>query len=162
MRTVRMAHNRLSTLVWALATALFFFPGVPAAGASEPFFIDCVTESLQDAIDAALPGQTILPEGTCVETVVIHKDSEIDGRGQAVIDGGGFGPVVTVDAGVTARLVDIIIENGADDHGAGILRSNRCQGSDLCGCQDPHAQAVLYVSGMPRRPPIRPRTSPRT
>lgn len=120
---VSVARGRLSILLMALVTALFFFPGVPAAaaGADIPLLIDCATESLQDAIDAALPGQTILPEGTCVETVIIHKDTEIDGRGQAVIDGGGQGPVVMIEPGVSARLVDMFIENGAAEFGAGVL-----------------------------------------
>src|SRR3954469_1129162 len=82
-------------------------PAASAAGAS------ClVTEtntrytSLQAAVNAAAAGDTVFVKGTCTGTTSIDKDLTVTGQGSggtktATLNGGGQGPVVSIDSGVT-------------------------------------------------------------
>ena len=72
--------------------------------------------SLQARLDAAPPGSTIsLSSGTWSGPVVIRKPVVLEGHGRAVIDGGGWGSVITLAAdGITLR--GLIIQNSGDSH----------------------------------------------
>jgi nitrous oxidase accessory protein len=83
---------------------------------------------LQALIDAAPLGATLqLPAGRYDGPVLIDKPLTIDGGGQAIIDGGGQGTVVTIEAdGV--RLSNLRITGSGDRHNeldAGIRVSGR-------------------------------------
>jgi parallel beta-helix repeat protein len=75
--------------------------------------INCPTASLQDAVNAALPGQTVLVGGTCNENVLIRNEKQrvtIDGSG------GGVGTKATINApggspGLNVRGKGIVIQN---------------------------------------------------
>jgi len=71
---------------------------------------------LQPLIDAALPGATLqLPAGHYSGPVVIDKPLTIDGGGQAIIDGGGEGTVVTIETD-GARLSNLHITGSGERH----------------------------------------------
>lgn len=115
------AHRRrVSISLVALATALFFIPGVPNASGEEAVQVNCPGDSLQAAIDAASPGDYIIVSGwRCLENVVIDKDLQIEGN-EGYLVGGGSGPVVHVLPGVTASITSISINRGVAEYGAGI------------------------------------------
>lgn len=83
---------------------------------------------LQPLIDAAPAGTTLqLPAGRYSGPVLIDKPLTIDGGGQAIIDGGGQGTVVTIEAD-GARLSNLGITGSGDRHNeldAGIRVSGR-------------------------------------
>lgn len=75
-----------------LPIVVLFLFGVVAAPAT-------AAEDLQSLVDAASPGDVLtLPSGTYEGNVVISKPLEIHGDGWPVIDGGGEGNVITVEA----------------------------------------------------------------
>lgn len=113
-------RGRYSVSLVALATALFFIPGVPAAVGAETHEVACPSDSLQDAIDAAAPGDTIVFSGTCMENVVVNTTLSLLGSGTATIDGGGVGTVIEFKAAADAHLESFSVANGAAPHGAGI------------------------------------------
>lgn len=115
-------RDRFVHLLVGLVTVLIFLPAVPAA-AAVTHTVACPGDSIQAAIDAAHPGDTILVEGTCQENIVIDKNLEIDGQWTSTIDGGGRGSGVVVEPGVTVVIGRLIIEDGAAEFGAGILNN---------------------------------------
>jgi len=75
-------------------------------------------QPLQPWLDVALPGAVVrLPPGTYAGPAVIAKAITLDGGGQAIIDGGGKGTVLTVRAsGVTLR--GLTLKNSGHSHDA--------------------------------------------
>jgi len=90
-----------AVLVAVIGAGAIIFAGAPsnvaAAAAS--------TGSIGEAINRASPGETVvIPAGTYVEQVVIDKPLVLIGEGLPVIDGGGVGDVVRIEAeGVTLK-----------------------------------------------------------
>ncbi len=77
------------------------------------------TLALQPLIDNALPGDTIKLEARVYRGEVMIKTGSIviDGQGQAIIDGGGKGSVISIRAnGVYIRNVIIQNSGGLHDH----------------------------------------------
>jgi predicted outer membrane repeat protein len=76
--------------------------------------------SLQEAIDAAVPGDTLMVKGTCVGNFAATKALTLDGVsnkpfGQPTLDGGGAGVVLAVSgpiAGFEVRVENLTIRNG--------------------------------------------------
>lgn len=109
----------LDERVWNLETAL---PGInllitglqsqidalpSGGGVPSVKNVDCPVDSLQDAVEAAVPGDIINVTGTCNEQIVITTNKlTIDGGGTAVIDGDT--PVVIP---VTTSLVQVRSDN---------------------------------------------------
>ena len=96
---------------------------LPLARLAEP-----AAQPLQPLIDKAQPRATLhLPPGRYLGPVVIDKPLTLDGAGQATIDGGGTGTVVTIESdGV--RLTNLRIIGSGDRHNqldAGIRVSGR-------------------------------------
>ncbi len=85
-------------------------------------------QPLQPLVDAARPGDTLqLAPGVYSGPVIIDKPLTLDGGGQAVIDGGGSGTVITLDTD-GARLSNLRITGSGERHNeldAGILVSGR-------------------------------------
>jgi predicted outer membrane repeat protein len=146
-------RRRLSISLIALATALFFIPGVPAAAGDdqfpEPDYVNCPEESLQAAIDAASPGDTVYLSGTCVENVVIDKDLTIDAFGGGHIDGGGSGPVVHILSGVGVGMSWISIDGGVAEYGGAIYNEGGLYigESSIGGSRATIAGGAIYNAG---------------
>jgi hypothetical protein len=74
--------------------------------------VDCRRgDDLQAAIDAALPGDTLVASGTCVGNFLIDKDLTI--RGRATLDGDDSGTVVTVEPDARVVLEELVVTGGA-------------------------------------------------
>jgi hypothetical protein len=101
------------------------FTGAPASGAPT-VVVNCPTDNLQNALNAAQPGSTIMVRGTCTGHFSIHvKDLKL--VGPATLDGGGVGPapVLTVQD-LSATLASLTIQRGLVDSplaGGGIENS---------------------------------------
>jgi hypothetical protein len=77
--------------------------------------------ALQDAVDAAAAGDTLIVEGTCTGTTTIGKGLTLTGQqpgGSAAptLNGGGQGSVVTFDNGVTVTINTLTITGGSGGH----------------------------------------------
>jgi parallel beta-helix repeat protein len=62
----------------------------PVTPGSTTFHVDCSQLFLQDAIDAAQPGDVVLAVGACLENITMRNDERrltVDGGGTATIDG---------------------------------------------------------------------------
>jgi parallel beta-helix repeat protein len=85
-------------MLWGLAIAGFFVFFLPSQGTAAA--VDCTSESLQTAINAAVNGETVTVTGTCGENVVIRETLNritLDGGGTAVLNGpDASNPTVTV------------------------------------------------------------------
>ena len=78
--------------------------------------------SLQSAINAASPGDTILvSNGTYAGEIVVNKPLTIQGAGNTKLAGSADQRAVFVQAGHAVTLQDVIILNGDKDIGGGIL-----------------------------------------
>jgi len=72
--------------------------------------------TVQDAVDRARPGDTVLvPSGVWPGPVVLNKAITLRGDG-GIIDGGGTGTVVRLEA-PGARLADLSVRSSGDDRG---------------------------------------------
>jgi hypothetical protein len=101
-------------------------------GLSETFQIEILGQSLQAAIDAAGPGDTIqLGTGIYKETTVnIDKPITLNGAGAAgtVLDGTNSGRVITIggtNPNVDVKLAGMVIRGGKDELGGGIYNVGR-------------------------------------
>ncbi|MDX1485325.1 MAG: right-handed parallel beta-helix repeat-containing protein [Alphaproteobacteria bacterium] len=87
--------------------------------------VDCGSESLQDALDQAVEGDTLNVTGTCNEQIVIRQDRvTLDGQGSAIIDGtglGGAGTLVRVRA-MLVRFQNFTVKD-SPRHGIQVHRS---------------------------------------
>jgi predicted outer membrane repeat protein len=80
------------------------------------------TSSLQEAIDAAAPGDTLTVKGTCVGNFLVSKALALEGVsnkafGLPTLDGGGAGVVLAVGgpvAGFEVTVDNLTIRNGLD------------------------------------------------
>lgn len=84
---------------------------------------DAIYWYIQDAIDAATPGDTLeIGAATYVENITIDKTLDLNGEDKTttIIDGGGVDRVVYVGGMHTVSLNGLTIENGSADQGGGI------------------------------------------
>ena len=116
----------------AVAAACGIFAASDAAGqtdlrraASDRIRVDCgAGQTIGRALKHAQPGDSIVVTGTCHERVVITTDRiTLEGRGAAVMDGGGGSPtefsgVITIDGARGVVVAGLTIQNGP---GEGIL-----------------------------------------
>lgn len=78
---------------------------------------------LQDAIDDANSGDTLLIKGKQIGNFVINKDLTLRGEKNAVLDGNQTGTVLTVGSisNIVAYVRSLTIQNGLADNGGGIV-----------------------------------------
>ena len=77
--------------------------------------VNCASgETIQGVMDQVQPGDTITITGTCTETVVVGRDGvTMDGRGSAVIDGGGASAaVILVKGHRNVNITGLTVQNG--------------------------------------------------
>ena len=77
---------------------------------------------IQDAINAATASDTILVQsGTYYENVDVNKQLTLQGVGAPVVDAGGLGRAITLNADGCILDGFVAINSGSDDYDAGIL-----------------------------------------
>ena len=76
--------------------------------------------SLQEAVNAAAAGDTLLVRGICSGPSTIDKSLRVEG---GTLDGGGLGSVITVAAGANVSIARLVITNGVGAFGGGINNS---------------------------------------
>ena len=111
---------------WVLPAAVLAAGLLGRAPAGAATIEVAATQPLQAVLDAAAPGDVVhLAPGTHVGQVVIRKALTLDGGGVAVLDGGGKGSVLVVDApDVTVRNLTVIGSGlSLEDLNAGIFLS---------------------------------------
>ena len=111
----------VATLAGVMAGGSLAASAVAPAGASPALItVHCPTDNLQEAINAATPGSTLLVDGTCMGNFSIDNDLTLSGP--AILDGGGvqttYGATLNVIAG-TVVLNNLVIENGVGIDGLG-------------------------------------------
>jgi hypothetical protein len=79
-----------------------------------------VSADLSAAYPISSPGTLWLCEGHFTSTVEIRADADIRGRGAVILDASGAGPVVSVSAGATVQLENLILQGGSTDRGGGL------------------------------------------
>ncbi len=110
------------------AAVLLLFTGMVTLGSApaRAVVVDCSVDSLQAAIDGAVPGEILeVTAGTCSEFLVIAKDITIVGAGpgQTTIDGLGAPSVVEVRAfngDPVVEIRDLTITGGNGGPGGGV------------------------------------------
>ena len=126
---------------WSIALAVLLGMAGVGAGAGAPAASAATTTclvvdtnsnhsytSLEAAVTAAAPGDTVFVKGTCTGTTEIGKNLTVSGQSAsgtktATLNGGGAGRVLTVDTGYSITLNALIITgggSGAPIDGAGI------------------------------------------
>ncbi|MCJ0870333.1 hypothetical protein [Streptomyces sp. AP-93] len=106
-----------ATAVTAGAVALL--GPVPQAVAAT--VVNCPTDNLQAAINAATPGSALRVTGTCTGNFTVDKNLALAGATGATLNGGGTGTALTVTPGVRVSLTTLTITQGAAVNGAGIF-----------------------------------------
>src|SRR6266545_2681802 len=116
-RSVR--HSLLALGLLALVAGLLGI-GSTASAAPASCEVDNSTtsaaySSVQAAIDAAGAGNTLEVKGTCVGTSTVTKNLRIKGGSPkvSILDGGGAGSTLTVNASVSVTVRRLTIQNGA-------------------------------------------------
>lgn len=100
--------------------------------------VNCPKKSLQSAVNAARPGDTVNVSGACNEQVTVNtRGITLNGGGTAVLDGAGLGsrPGFRVQA-INVVIIGFTIQNNASHAGvqvrrggAAIIRSNTITGN---------------------------------
>jgi fibronectin-binding autotransporter adhesin len=102
-----------------------WFLMIPAPASAAPIHVNCdAGGNLQNRIDAAPGGSTILIKGTCDGPFTITgKGLTLDGDPTATLDGQGAGSTLTIKpSGRKVALVDLVVTGGmASPEGGGIL-----------------------------------------
>src|SRR6266542_3641324 len=129
-RSVR--HSLLALGLLALVAGLLGI-GSTASAAPASCEVDNSTtsaaySSVQAAIDAAGAGNTLEVKGTCVGTSIVTKNLRIKGGSPkvSILDGGGAGSTLTVNASVSVTVNRLTIQNGAS-----LLNSHFVAGGDI-------------------------------
>lgn len=121
-RRSRGAHpNLLRPAIVLLLTLLAFSLTPPSSSYAAPLTVcssGCGYTTIAAAILAASAGDTIsITDAVHTEAnITVDRNLTIQGQGAAntAVDGGGSGPVFTINGGVTATIQDLTIRNGSD------------------------------------------------
>jgi hypothetical protein len=90
------------------------------AGGAATINVNCTTQNLQNKINAAPAGSTLLVKGTCTGTFTITKRLTVVGNPNATLDANDLGSVLSVTASAPVRLVRLRIMDGTAPTGGGI------------------------------------------
>jgi hypothetical protein len=121
-------------------TGVFGAAAAAPAGASSTVVVNCPTNDLQAAINAAAPGSTIVVTGTCVlgELASFSISKNLTLVGPATLEGNRFSSVLIVSGGAAVVLNSITIVDGGGaidgepyTAGAGITNGADGSGSSL-------------------------------
>ncbi|MFL5798410.1 MAG: choice-of-anchor Q domain-containing protein [Actinomycetota bacterium] len=128
MRAGSWRGRLLATAVAAIGAILA--PTAPAS--ADIVTVNCPTQDLQQRINAAAPGSTLLISGLCDENFTIDKNLTLKGNPTATLDGNFAGSVLTITQGAV-HLVDLTITDGftipsggslSEGHGGGIYNTS--------------------------------------
>ena len=130
-------HNPYSSSGWIDSWLVKISADVPQDNA--PIDVcrqGCSFSTIQAAVDAANPGDTInIAEGTYKEEVHIYKSLTIRGAGagKTIVDGNQDGTVFIIDPGIDVTLSGMAIQNGLASlsGGGGIFNRGRLTISDV-------------------------------
>jgi hypothetical protein len=119
-------RSRLLARRSALGTLVSTFVAV-LAGATSPALaatvdVDCSSMNLQNKINAATGGSTLLITGTCVGNFTVDKNLTLRGNPSATLDGNHAGTTLSIPNTHTVHLVALTITHGSAATGAGISR----------------------------------------
>ena len=126
MRTKPYSTNIATALTAIVAAMLAVAIASPSYAATLTVCASgCTDTTIAAAIATASPGDTIsIQDAVHTETnITVDRNLTIQGQGAAstAIDGGGNGPIFTVNGGVTATIWDMTIRNGSGFLGGGIF-----------------------------------------
>lgn len=117
-----MKHRSLGlAVVFVLLAGAQIVPAVSAAGRPACLVSNERTglgsRSLQDGIDAAVPGDTLVVKGTCIGSSTVDRDLTIKGVsnqpfGPATLDGDDLGRVLLVEMNQIVTIADLTITDG--------------------------------------------------
>ncbi|MFL5798911.1 MAG: choice-of-anchor Q domain-containing protein [Actinomycetota bacterium] len=88
-----------------------------------PIHVNCSSMNLQNKINAAPAGATLLITGTCIGNFTVDKNLTLKGNPSATLDGNDAGSTLTIPTTRTVHLFDLTVTGGAAAFGAGIFRS---------------------------------------
>ncbi|MEU0375130.1 hypothetical protein ABZ070_34105 [Streptomyces sp. NPDC006283] len=121
---LKMAATRTTWRRWVPAvTAAVTVGAAGLAGASPAAaqtLVNCPTQNLQTAINAAAPGSTLVIRGTCVGNFTVAKNLRLVGFGTAVLDGNGAGTTLTVNGPSTVQINSLTLVDGVGSVGGGL------------------------------------------
>jgi hypothetical protein len=103
-----------------LAAALLGLAFANTAGAAT-VKVNCATQNLQNKINAAPAGSTILVKGTCAGTFTVSKRLTLKGNPTATLDGNDGGSVLSIDGSAPLHLIRLRIIDGTASVGGGIV-----------------------------------------
>ncbi len=109
-----MDSSRIATHIFFAAILTFF---APPAGEAATLTVNCPGQTIQAAVDAAQPGDTINVTGTCNENVLVPNDRVrvfLQGGGTAVINGPDSSRPVIDIRGKAISVQGFTIRGGRD------------------------------------------------
>ena len=107
-----------ASMIATLVVAAWIVVGAPPSAVAKP--PSCAVSnqgnhndygSLQAAVTAATPGDTLKIKGTCIGTTSVDRDITLRGVGNATLDGNAQGRVLRIGSGTTT-IRDLTITNG--------------------------------------------------
>lgn len=133
----RMAQSGfgLWKILLTIALAVLFFAAFAAVASAATIYVPDDQGTIQDAVNAANPGDTIIVrDGTYIENVVVNKLVTLKGIDHPIVDASGSGNVITLGVdGITLEGFSAI-NSGSSSTDAGIKvisSSNKITGNTV-------------------------------
>jgi hypothetical protein len=108
----------LSALMLCALASVLFAPAASSTPSATCLVIGngARFSTLQDAVSAAAPGDSLVVKGVCVGVATLDKSLHLAGAGglgAAVLDGGNQNTVISILGGATVTITNLIIEHGS-------------------------------------------------